>query len=161
MNHSVKPLLIAVLAFLIAGSACAQQSSSPAQDDIDEVKAAFGTLIEYQKTDDIRSLDLFSTNCPVTLTVIDGSKTSTVTLPPEAFRKLLRQQIALKLGNHDTYEDVKYSEVRGTNVLVTAMVRYADSGKRGPFFALYGRDTYGFYKIQHLKVTMFASGNTK
>lgn len=156
----MKSSFIVIVAFLFVGCASLRQTSSRTRNDIADAKAAFATLIEYQKTDDIRSLDLFSQNCPVTFTVVNGNTQRTVVWPQDAFLESLRKQLALKLGNRDTYEDVKFSQ-EGTNVLVTAMVHYADSGKRGPFSAVYVRDKTGILKIQELKVTVFTDENLK
>jgi TonB family protein len=61
----------------------------------------------------------------------------------------------LKLGNNDSYEDVKFS-TQGTKVSVTATVRSSRSGDTERFFAAYGRDDKRILKIQELKMAVFA-----
>lgn len=156
----MKPSFIAVFAFLFVGCAGEQQTLSPTRNDLADAKAAFATLLEYQKKDDIRSLDLFSPDCPVTFTVIEGNTQRVVVWQQVDFRASLKEQLSLKLGNRDTYKDVKYSQ-NGIQVLVSGMVQYADSGKCGPFSVVYGRDGNGLFKIQEFKVTVFADQNRK
>lgn len=123
-------------------------------DDLADAKAAFETLKSYQKSDDIRALDLFATNCLVTLTFIQGTNEHQVFVPPDAYREMLKKGIALKQGDNNSYEDVKCSR-DGYMVKVTAMIHYADTGRRGPFMAIYGRDDDGILKIKELHVTTF------
>lgn len=122
-------------------------------DDITDAKAAFATMLAYQKTDDARTLDLFTPDCPFTVTLTDGKATRTVVVPPELFRKQLTVSIAKKEGNKDVYENVKYA-AEGSGVRVTATVLAADTGKRGPFSVLYVRDG-GALKIKEIKATAF------
>jgi len=122
-------------------------------DDIADAKAAFATMLEYQKTDDARTLDLFTPDCPFTVTLTDGKASRTVVVPPELFRKQLTVSIAKKEGNKDIYENVNYAPEAG-GVRVTATVLAADTGKRGPFSVLYVRNN-GTLKIKEIKVTAF------
>jgi hypothetical protein len=131
---------------------------SPMEKEINDVKAAFATLVEYQQTDDIRVLDLFSPDCPITVT--EGNTQETLTWPQDDFREWLRQQIALKLETKNTYEDVEYLYF-GPDVSVTAVIHYANSGKRGPFSAVYRRDSNGIFKINQVDVTVFEDENLK
>jgi hypothetical protein len=121
-------------------------------DDIGDARVAFAKLVEYQKTDDIRSLDLFAEDCAVTFTFTDGVTSRVSTFPPDAFREMLKQSLALKQGNKDVYEDVKYAQEE-SGVRVTSNILYAESAKRGPFSALYVRGNGG-WKIKELKLTI-------
>ena len=123
-------------------------------DDVADAKAAFATMVEYQKTDDPRSLDLFTRDCAVTFIFTDGTTTRAAALPPEAFRQMLTKALAEKKGNKDVYEDVKYTQ-EGPAVRVNSTVLYADSGKRGPFTLLYVREKSGVLKVKEMKVTVF------
>lgn len=120
-------------------------------DDIADAKAAFATLLEYQKTDDIRSLELFTEDCAVTFAFTDGVKSREATISSADFREMLKQAIALKQGNRDVYQDVKFTKEQ-SGVRVTSKILYAESGKRGSFSALYIRDKDSL-KIKEMKVT--------
>lgn len=121
-------------------------------DDIPDAKAAFATLQEYQKTDDIRSPDLFATNCTVTLAVTDGTNRRTLVVPDGKFRVMLTNAIARKEGNSDVYEDAIYTQ-EGSSVRMSCTVLFADSGKRGPLTVLYARDSDGKLRIKEMKLT--------
>ncbi|MDB6173775.1 MAG: hypothetical protein JWL59_3086 [Chthoniobacteraceae bacterium] len=121
-------------------------------DDVAEAKVAFATLVDYQKKDDIRTLDLFTQDCAVKFTVTDGKATRAAVIPADVFREMLAKSIALKHGNKDVYEEVKYSQ-EGVCVRVTSTILYAETGKRGPFSALYVRDK-AVLKIKELNVTL-------
>jgi TonB family protein len=125
------------------------------ENDIESARAAFATLIQFQKTDDIRALDLFSRNCSITFTIIEGKTRRSEIIPADVFRRLIRKAIALKRGSKTIYEDVKFSK-EGARVRVTASFRPEDSSDRGRFFAVYGRDDKAILKIQELKLTMSA-----
>ena len=115
-------------------------------DDIADAKAAFATMIEYQKSDDVRTLDLFAQDCAVTFTFTDGKATRVVALPTAAFRQMLQKSLDAKQGNQDVYEDVKYTQ-EGPSVRVDSTIVYHDTGKREPFSVLYVRDN-GAFKIK-------------
>jgi uncharacterized protein YceK len=114
MGRSLIQPLCLIVALVLVG--CATVKHRPSSADIRDAKAAFATLVEYQKTDDARSLDLFSQTCPVTF--INGDTKKTVVWPPDKFRESLKQQIALKNGDKDTYEDVHYSKEGPTSWLL-------------------------------------------
>ncbi len=122
-------------------------------DGLTEVRRAFDLLVQYQKTDDERSLDLFARDISVTLTLDTGKETRDMTLPADTFRELVSQDIAGKHGNKDTYEDVKYAQ-QGDTVKVTSTLLHGSSGKRRPFLAIYGKDKAGHFKIKALKLTV-------
>jgi hypothetical protein len=131
--------------------------SAAAADDLADAKIAFTNLVNYQKTDDIRALDLFAKHCLITYTVNDGKSERIAVVPADAFRDSLTKEIAQKHGNKDAYEDVKFSS-DGNKVQVTANIHYAESDKRGPFFAVYGRDVGdGIMRIEKFKLTIFIS----
>jgi hypothetical protein len=129
--------------------------SACAADDLADAKAAFTNLITYQKTDDIRSLDLFAKHCIITFRIVDGTNERLAVIPPAVFRESLKKEIAQKKGSDGDYEDVKFSS-DGFMVKVNATIHYTDSGKKGPFFALYGRDKDGVMKIEEFRVTIFS-----
>lgn len=129
-------------------------------DDLADARAAFEALGTYQKTDDIRALDLFATNCLITFTIIDATNQRTVLVPPDAYRELLRKAIALKQGDKNSYEDVKCSQ-DGYMVKVTANIHYVDTDKRGPFVALYARESDGILRIKEMKVTVYKPERTE
>ncbi|MDB6155163.1 MAG: hypothetical protein JWL90_3616 [Chthoniobacteraceae bacterium] len=142
--HTMRMLLLSLsLLFAVSGARA---------DDVAEAKVAFATLVDYQKKDDIRTLDLFTQDCAVKFTVTDGKSTRAAVIPADVFREMLAKSIALKHGNKDVYEDVKYSQ-EGACVRVTSSVLYAETGKHGPFSALYVRDK-GLFKIKELNVTL-------
>ncbi len=128
------------------------------EKEINDVKAAFATLVEYQQTGDLRVFDLFLPDCPITIT--NGNTQETQVWPQDDFREWIRQQIALKVETKNTYENVEYRYF-GPGVWVTAMIHYMDSGKRGPFSAGYVRDSNGIYKIEQVQVTVFPDENLK
>lgn len=150
------------LGLLLAGLVCGWlltgcRTADPARDaaDIAQVRAAFATLQEYQRTDDLRTLDLFMRNGSVTVTAISTESQKTRVMPVEKFRQLLAQELAEKRGSNCAYEDVRYAN-EGADVRVTGIIRYTDSDKRAPFSALYRCYGDGVFKIYDLKVTIFA-----
>jgi hypothetical protein len=129
--------------------------SASAADDLADAKVAFTNLVNYQKSDDLRALDLFSKHCLVTFTITDGKSERIAVIPPDVFRVSLTNEIAQKHGNKDEYEDVKFSN-DGFTVKVSATIHYAKSDKREPFFASYGRDVDdGVMRIERIKITLF------
>jgi hypothetical protein len=125
-----------------------------AADDVADAKNAFETLIQYQKQDDIRALDLFAPHCLVVYKVIDAKlETNTITIPMEAFRASLKAEIAKKQGNKDEYRNVQYT-TDGFSVTVTASLYSPDTGKESPFLAKYGRDSDKKMKIEEMRVTV-------
>ena len=127
-----------------------------AADDMADAKAAFETLQAYQKTDDIRALDLFATNCIIRLKTINDLEEKTMFIEPAAFREILKDSIAKKEGNLDKYEDVEFS-ADGFSVKVTAAVIHVGTVKPGSFIASYERDGKGVLKIQELKITTYVA----
>jgi hypothetical protein len=129
-------------------------STAARADDIGDAKVAFATFVEYQKTDDIRALELFTKNCVVTSTYIatDGTTTKSRSLQGDEFRTILAKEIALKRGNEDVYESVKYTQ-DGSSVRVNAAVLFKKSDRRGSISMLYVRDE-GALKIKELRVTV-------
>ena len=127
-----------------------------AADDMADAKLAFETLQAYQKTDDIRALDLFATNCIIRLKTINDLEEKTMFIEPAAFREILKDSIAKKEGNLDKYEDVKFS-ADGFSVKVTAAVIHVGAVKPGSFIASYERDGNGVLKIQELKITTYVA----
>ena len=130
-------------------------SSSAIADDLADTKKAFATLVEYQKTDDERTPDLFSKDCAITFVFSDGKNEKTAVVPTEVFIESLKKEIARKAGNPNPYEDVKYSP-EDSGIRVTANVHYARSGQKGPFSALYRRSADGVLRIHTFKVTVFS-----
>jgi hypothetical protein len=130
--------------------------SALAADDVADARIAFGTLVAYQKTDDIRALDLFTTNCLIVYKVIDEkSQTNMVAIPLEAFRAELKTEIEQKHGCKDEYRNVQFTS-DGFTVTMTANVFSPESGKEVPFLIKYGRDRAGIMKIEELRTTVFS-----
>ena len=129
-------------------------------EDLSDAKAAFAVFLESQKTDDPRVFDLIAQDCVATILLTDGKEMRIAAFSPEAFRKEITRQLALKEGNHDVYEDVNYAQ-EGKSVRVISNVLYAASGKRGPSSVLFVRDQ-GAFKIKELRaevpVTAFPPG---
>jgi hypothetical protein len=126
-----------------------------AADDVSDAKIAFGNLIEYEKQDDLRALDLFSKNCVVVYKVIDEkAQTNSVVIPPDAFRMEIKKEIEQKHGNKDEYRDVQYSS-DGFAVTLTANILSPDSGKEIPLLIKFGREDGGIMKIEELRMTIF------
>jgi len=146
-----------VCGWLLTGCRTADPAHNAA--DIAKVRAAFATLQEYQRTDDLRALDLFMRNGSVTITAIGGTSNKTAVMPVEKFRQVLGQQIAQKQGSNCAYEDVRYVN-EGPDVRVTGTIRYTDSDRRAPFSALYRCYGDGVFKIYDLKVTIFKREKT-
>jgi hypothetical protein len=121
-------------------------------DDIADAIKAFASFVEYQKTDDIRALDLFSPSGTVVFRFTDGSATRTQALKGKQIQEWLRKKIAMKGGSKDVYEDVKFTQ-RGKYVWVTGNIRYEQSSKRGPFTMSYTR-LWGDLKINHMQVVV-------
>lgn len=140
-------LLLLTLLFVLAAAARA--------DDLSDVKAAFATLLAYQRTDDPRLLDLFAKECDIATTLTDGINARVTLMDGKTFQQPLRDKIAKKQGNRDAYENVQYVR-EGAGVRVTATVRYSATGKRGPFSLLLVREpkTTGVYKIKELTATV-------
>ena len=125
-----------------------------AADDVADAKVAFDTLQTYQKTDDLRALDLFATNCVIRFRTISALEDKTMFIQPAAFRDLLKAGIAKKEGSQEKYDDVKFS-ADGFAVKVTATVLHPGDIKPGEFMISYERDGDGALKIQELKVTTY------
>ena len=131
-----------------------------AADDVSDAKIAFGNLVEYEKQDDLRSLDLFSKDCLVVYRVIDEkSQTNSVVIPPDDFRTEIKKEIEQKHGNKDEYRDIQYSS-DGFTVTLTANIFNPDSGKETPLLIKYGRDEGGIMKIEELRMTIFKNSKS-
>ena len=128
--------------------------SAHAADDLADAKITFETLQTYQRTDDLRALDLFATNCVIRFRTISAVEDKTVFIQPAAFRDILKDGIAKKAGSQEKYEDVKFS-ADGFAVKVTATVLHPGDIKPGEFMLSYERDGDGVLKIQELKVTTY------
>ena len=124
-----------------------------AADTIEDAKTAFNKLVKYQKTDDERSIDLFSKDCKVELTLTDGKRKQLAKIPTAAFLETIKKNIAEKKGNREKYEKIKFNK-QDKGVLVTADIVYPD-GKRGPFSALYMPDGDGDLLIVELNITVY------
>ena len=123
-------------------------------DDLADAKKAFQTLLEYQKTDDVRSLDLFATNCTARFILTDGNQSVTNALSGEVFRTELSRQIAKKEGNRDQYDNVEY-KVTGNSVVVESDVRFAAPVNRGHLILEYRRDPEGVLRIVEMQITTY------
>jgi len=134
-------------------------ASTAIASDLDDVKIAFDTFKKYQKTDDVRSLDLFTKDCKFIFTLTDGVKNEVVQLPTSVFLKDLKKIIARKEGFKKSYEDVKYAKER-FGIRVTAMTVDSD-GRREPFSALYLRSEKSDLLIKELKSTVVMAGNSQ
>jgi hypothetical protein len=117
-------------------------------DDIADAQSEFTKLVEYQKTDDDRIVDLFWADCSVEMTKMEGGVQKTRTIPMDAFRRMLLQANSLKTGTRDKYENVKF-EKDGDFVWMRATLVDGKSGKRGPFLLKYARGSDGHMKIKH------------
>jgi hypothetical protein len=120
-------------------------------DDLADAKKAFETLIAYQKTDDERSLDLFSKKCVAKIVVTNGEKEQTKTIPTDKFLDDLKGQIAKKSGSSETYENIKYSE-EGDGVRVDAGVVSAKNPVKSRLALLYRRDEDRVMRIHEFKM---------
>lgn len=129
-------------------------SISAFADDIADAKMAFATMVEYQRTDDERSPDLFSKSCIITATLRDGANKKTMVIPLEAFIAQMKAQIAKKVGATEAYEDVKYQQ-EDSGIRVTAKIRYLQNGRGGPFSMLYRRDEDGVMRIRQLEIIVY------
>jgi len=127
-------------------------SSMAHADDVADVKAEFNKLIEYQKTDDDRILNLFSVDCSVQITTVEGSVQNTRSIPMDMFRRMLLRANRLKTGSRDKYENVKFGQ-DGDSIRVRATIVDGISGHRGPFLLRYVRGSDGLMKIKDFQVT--------
>lgn len=123
-------------------------------DNLADAKKAFETLLAYQKTDDERSLDLFSNKCVAKVGVTDGEKEQTTVIPLEKFLDDLKKQIARKSGSTETYEDVKYSQ-EGDAIRVDAKVRSVKPATRGALALVYRRDSDEVMRIHEFNMTFY------
>jgi len=128
-------------------------SSFSFADDLSEVKAAFETFHEFQKTDDSRSPDLFTDDCSVRSIYTNGVQTKEVAFTPVQFKEWLKKGLALKQGNTDSYENVQYVQ-SGPNVNVNCTVLYSETGLRGPLHLTYSKDSTGTFKIKEMAATI-------
>jgi hypothetical protein len=117
-------------------------------DDIADAQVEFTKLVEYQKTDDDRVVDLFWADCSVEMTTMENGVQKTRGIPMDAFRKMLLRANSLKKGTRDKYENVKF-EKDGDFVWMRATLVDGKSGKRGPFLLKYVRESGGLMKIKH------------
>jgi len=139
-----KSLLI--IALLFSGMVAVQA------DDISDAKAAFQTLIQYQKSDDPNSLGLFTPTCAITYTFTDGTNTKDVPVPMLSYSAMISKAISEKKGNHDTYENPTFTK-NGNTVTVNATVMTEDK-KAEPITIVYMRDQNGEMAITQLHVVV-------
>jgi len=144
----MKTLLALLLLTLVSSSALA--------DDLVDAKAAFATLIQYQKTDDERSPDLFSKDCVITYTRSDGTNEKTTEVPTEVFINGMKKAIAQKKGSQEIHENVKYAQEAG-GIRVTADVRRPTPSGSGLLSVLYRRDSDGVLRIHDFRATMYVN----
>lgn len=149
----MRTLSATILMVVFIGSACSRKDA-PTGDDVADAKAAFATMVEYQKTDDIRTTNLYSPDFILTCTLLDvnGKSKKTFALTPEEFHKILMKEIASKRGSTEIYKAVTFSK-NGTNVTVTAKVNRAGSTNEVPVSLTYGRDSDGVLRIQTMHIT--------
>jgi hypothetical protein len=150
-------MLCTLFSLLLASSTPLTTLNVSKGDDIADAKAAFATMEQYQATDDARSPGLFDPNCAFKFTFTDGTNSRRIEVPPKAFFESLTQQLALKQGNPDKYEDVQYIYANGFTAEVCGTILYAANGKKEPFKVFYGRDASGVLKIMELDITQFSS----
>ena len=142
----MKTIYIALLLSALTGTLKA--------DDLADAKTAFNLLREYQKTDDIRSVDLFSLEVSVTFILTDGTAYQTNDIPAETFFHILREGIAQKKGNNETYKNVKFVK-RDSVVVLDCMVVHADSKKAEPLHLEYAKSKDdGMLRITKAVVTV-------
>ena len=122
-------------------------------DEVDEVRKAFATFHEYQKSDDIRVLDLFTTNCTATFIVATPTRRSTNVLSGDEFRAELSRQLSLKQGNSDVYEGVRVAKT-GDSFLLKCKVQSASPGRQGDLSMSYVRDTQGAVRIREMTIVV-------
>lgn len=139
--------------FFVAAALLFTSSALSLADDASDATAAFQTFLDYQKTDDSRSPDLFTDDCAVTYIFTDGVRRKEIAFTPEQFRAWLQKALALKHGNNDTYENVK-AEQAGADVKVSADILYHETGLRGPISLVYIKDGTGAFKIKEMKATI-------
>jgi hypothetical protein len=123
-------------------------------DDLSDARKAFETLIEYQRTDDERSPDLFSKRCNIAFVLSDGTNEKTELMSIEAFIEQIKAQLPLKKGATETYEDVKFAQ-ESLGIRVTGNLRYLPTGRKAPFSAVYRRDADGVLRIQEFRIPVF------
>jgi hypothetical protein len=122
-------------------------------DEIKDVKKAFAIFQEYQRTDDIRSLDLFTTNCTATFILTTPTASATNVLSGNEFRTELSRQISMKQGNKDGYQEVGVVKV-GDSVRLKCKVRFASSGQHAALSLSYVRGPDGGFLIREMTVVM-------
>ena len=139
--------LLSILAVLC----CACPSARA--DNVDDVKKAFDTFVQYSKTADKRLLDLFAPEVSVTVAGDTGKGTQDMVIPTETFRQMVQESIDAKDGDTDTYADVKCVQ-DGDTVKLTCTRTEGDSGKPEPFLLIYAKDASGHFTIKALKMTV-------
>ena len=107
-------------------------------EDLTDAKAAFARMLAYQKSDDPETPELYTKDCFVSITLTDGKDARLIVLHGDGFRRFLTQELALKTGNKDTYEEPTYTQ-EGTGVRLVVNLVFAESGKRGSVSLLYQR----------------------
>ena len=117
-----------------------------------DARKAFDEFVQYAKADDERFLDLFSSDVSVTMVFDTGKEARDIVVPSEKFLALVKQGLAEKTGNTDTYEGVQYAPENGT-VKLTATRIDGKTAAHGAFVLIYGKDNAGQLVIKAMKVT--------
>lgn len=121
-------------------------------DNVTLAKGEFAKFQEYQKTDDARLLDMLSADCKLEITQTFGAASEKMVLPSDAFKKMLTEQIKLKQGSNDRYENVECKEI-GDLVKVTATVRDTVTNARGPFSMDFTKGGDSTLKISDIRIS--------
>ncbi len=128
-------------------------ASAVRADDAADARKAFDLFVQYSRVADARLLELFTDDVSVTLAYDSGKETHDTVMPTETFRQIVKDSIAMKDGDKDSYEDVKCTQ-EGELVKLTCM-RVEDGTKvREPFLLVYGKDATGRFRIKALKMTV-------
>lgn len=120
-------------------------------DDAADVRKAFDTFVQYTKTDDERTLDLFTQDVATTFYYDAGQGTREMTLPADTFRETIKKSLAKKEGNLDTYEDIECKQ-DGDTVKLTCTLIDGKTGGHAPLIMIYVKDGSGEFKIKAMRL---------
>ena len=120
-------------------------------DDAADVRKAFDTFVQYTKTDDERTLDLFTPDIAVTFYYDAGRGIHEMTLPTDKFREMVTQSLAKKEGNSDQYENIECNP-DGDTVKLTCTLIAGKTGEHAPLNLVYVKDGSGAFKIKAMRL---------
>ena len=131
---------------LSAWSACASLRA----DDVADARKAFDLYVQYSRTADKRSLDLFAPDISVTNARFYGKEEQDVVIPAKRFLQIVREGIESKSGDNSKYEDIRCVADNGLVKLTCTMID-GGTGDREPTVIVYGKDASGQMKIKAMK----------